>query len=168
MRAFRLILLVGVCGLMILACSKDKTVTPVADTNGAFLAGAKGASKSWKISAATGSQNGGQEQSLSLDDCFKDNVFKFSNNSAQDYENTEGSTKCVNSDSILVEKGTWAFTSDGKTLLIDGTSYSQQNVFTGIGKPVSVLQLSDATMKISFSFTGSSGTIVYYLNFVKI
>src|SRR5258706_1740545 len=168
MRTFQSLLLIGVLGLMILACSKDKTVTPIADTNGACLEGAKGSSKSWKISSATGSQNGGAEQTLALDACFLDNLFKFTNNSTQDYENTEGLSKCVNTDSTLVEKGTWAFTSDGKTLLIDGASYSQQNLFTGIGVSVSVISLTDTNMKLSFSITGGGGNIVYYLNFVKV
>ncbi len=167
MRTFQSLLLAGVVGLMILACSKDKTVTPIADINGAFLAGAKGSSKNWQLSSGTAIPNGGQEQTLSLDACFLDNIFKFTNNTTQDYENTEGLSKCYSTDSTLVEKGSWAFTSDGKTLLIDGTSYSPQNLFTGIGVSVIVLQLTDTNMKLSFTTNGSSGTVVYYLNFVK-
>ncbi len=138
------------------------------DANGVNLAGAKGSSKSWKLVNATGSLNGGATQPVTLDACFLDNLYTFSNNSAQVYQATEGATKCNPSDSTIVEEGSWAFTADAKSLLIDGNYYnSDGSLFTTLGQAVKIVQLTSTNLSLSFTVTNSQGTIVYTLNFAK-
>jgi hypothetical protein len=162
------IIVVAFFVIVVVSCSKDKILPSVAETNGAILAGSKGSSKTWKISSVSGTVNAGNEQTLSIGSCFLDNIYVFSNNVSQDYKNTEGSVKCNSTDSTLVEKGSWAFTSDGKSLLIDGAPYSNQNLFTTLGLPVSVEKLTDASMRLSFATDSGGNHIIIYLNFVKV
>ncbi len=174
MRTFQVLLLMGVLGLMILACSKDKTVTPVADANGAFLAGAKGSSKTWKITSVTYTINAGSPNSLTLDPCVLDNLYTFTNNSMQDFTQTEGSVKCISSDSTVVESGNWAFTNDGKNIVVEGQWYDDLNqetvfqyIFTAFGE-ANVTQLTATTFVISYSFTNSNGKYIVTTTFTKV
>src|SRR5258706_627016 len=168
MKTLQTCLLGAVVILLIESCSKENAKPSVAETNGVTLAGAKGSSKSWLLSSGTASLNSGSYQNLSLDACFLDNIFKFTNNSTQDYESTEGSTKCNSTDSTLVEKGSWALTNDGKSLLIDGTPYSQENLFTSLGESVTIVELTDTSLKVSFAIIDGTDTYHYNLSFVKI
>src|SRR5690349_1041569 len=114
-----LVLLVAMVGV-IDSCTKTETRTSVATTNGTLLAGASGQSKSWTLKTLTFSLTGNPPQTVTdMQACESDNIFKFSNNPAQSYENTEATT-CTSTDPSLIDTGSWAFTDDGKTLLING------------------------------------------------
>jgi hypothetical protein len=150
---------------LLAACSKTEVKPTIADSNGALIAGAKGSNKTWAISSGTYSMNGGATQTLTLDPCLTDNVFKFSNDDLQSFEHTEGVSKCTSTDSTIVEKGSWAFTADGKKLIMDVIPYSNQYLFfNSLGTPLSVNELTDSSMKISFNIV--DGTTTYVLNFV--
>src|SRR5438132_766454 len=120
-----LVLIVFACVVME-ACSKKETPPTAAETNGTTLAGASGASKTWTVTKFGKAVNGGASQDFTsqFDACFLNNTFTFTNNPTQDYENDEGESKCDQTDSALIEKGNWAFTEDGKNLLIDATPSS--------------------------------------------
>jgi len=169
MRILKGLILVAVASFVISSCTKDKIVPTVAETSGVTLAGAKGSSKSWKLSSASSSQSGGTEQAVALNTCLLDNVYKFSNNSTQDFQHTEGTIKCTSSDPNIVEDGSWAFTVDGKNLLFDGTPYSSQNLFTTLGTPVVSRIFSRFEHEAFLSYLDSNNaTVVIYLNFVKV
>jgi hypothetical protein len=147
------------------SCSKTEVKPSAAETNGVLLAGAKGSSKTWQISSATGSFNSGSIQTLSLDDCFIDNAFKFNNDDSQSFEHTEGLTKCDSSDPTLIEKGSWAFTADGKKLIFDAIPYSNQYLFyASAGTPAIVTDLTDTSFKCSFNIVQGADT--YHFTFV--
>ena len=161
-----LLLLVALVGV-IDSCTKTETknVTSAATANGILLAGTTGQSKSWKLSSISQSKNGGANIPASgIPTCESDNVYKFSNNSTQSYEATEN-TVCTTGDPTTVETGTWAFTDDGKTLLIEGSTNVTDTeiqstdhdilfylVLTQWG-PLSVTQISDSSVTLTYSFT---------------
>src|SRR5258706_6842680 len=161
-------LLVFVAILVVVSCTKKETTPPTAgETNGTLLAGAKGASKSWSLTSATVSVNGGSAQAISdIPACESDNVFVFSNNSTQDYSETEGATLCQSTDPQTIEKGSWAFTSDGKSLLIDATYYPVLAQFQAEndlplfilshGEPLTVAQITDSSFTITYSYQDTS------------
>jgi len=157
--------------LVITACSKKETTPPSpAETNGITLAGPTGSSKTWGINSFRQAQNGGSSQDVTsqIDACFVDNTFTFTNNSTQDYENDEGATKCNSTDPSAIEKGSWAFTEDGKSLLIDGTAYSQEYFLVALGKPLAISNLTATTFTATFSLTDTlNNTNVYTLGFAK-
>lgn len=150
------------------SCTKTEVKPTVAETNGVLLAGAKGSSKTWQMTSATLSVNSGTTQPISFDGCLTDNVFKFSNDDNQSLEHTEGLTKCVSTDSTLVEKGSWAFTSDGKKLILDVIPYSNQYLFyISLGTPVPISDLSETSFKYSFNIVDGADTYHYTLVFTK-
>ena len=158
---------IALFALIAFSCKKDD-VTPVgAQSNGILLAGNKGSSKTWQLTAFTGAVGGGTPQNLSVDACVLDNNFVFSNNDLQRFEHSEGSTKCDAADSTIVEDGSWAFTLDGKKLLVDGTGYSGQYLFTSIGRPVDIITLTDVSMKVGFSIAFNGTTYNYTMTFTK-
>ncbi|MBS1507285.1 MAG: hypothetical protein JSS79_11625 [Bacteroidetes bacterium] len=154
---------------LVFSCTKETTTPSVADTKGALLAGAKGGSKSWKLLSGSGSKNGGSAQALSFDVCFTDNIYTFTNNAAQSYQATEGAAKCDSADSTIVESGSWAFTGDGKSLLVDGTFFTPaSSLFAGIGVPVTIVQLTSTSLQVSFTLSSSSSSYTYNLTFGSI
>jgi hypothetical protein len=156
--------LIIVLVIMLLACTKEKIITKVttitkpslADSLNFVLAGPVGSSKTWRISKVTEINSAGKEVTVGVSICFLDNTFTFTNNAIQDYQCNEGPTKCNSADSVVVEKGNWAFTDDGKSLIVTGIPYSAQNLFTTLGKPFTVDQLADGVLKVSFSFFDSN------------
>src|SRR5437879_2171082 len=105
--------------LLFTSCTKTENNPSAAETNATLLAGPKGGNKTWNLTSATASINGGVAQPVTnFPSCELDNIFKFSNDALQSYLQTEGSTKCMSTDSTLVETGSWGFTNDGKSLLI--------------------------------------------------
>jgi hypothetical protein len=155
--------------LLVLSCSKDSKPS-AAETNAVTLAGAKGSSKVWMISTLSLSTNGAAAQDLTStsNSCFLDNTYTFTNNATQDYEYDEGASKCNSSDSYIIEKGSWAFTDDGKTLLVDGTPYSSAYFLLSIGKPLSILNLTSASFTATFTYLDSlNNTNLVSMNFVK-
>lgn len=114
---FKLIILISFWSILIISCKKSDPVPLGAQTNAKFLAGEKGKSKSWKLREFTSQSGSNPPQTQTLQGCFADNLYTFSNNDAQDYAATEGTTKCYSSDAI--EAGNWAFTLDGLILNIE-------------------------------------------------
>jgi len=109
--------------LLIASCTKS-SVAPVSETNGTFLAGAKGSSKKWSLTSATVNVSGAVPQAITgIPTCESDNIFQFIYNSTQDYVQTEGATMCNSTDPSTLESGSWGFTDDGKSLLIDATLF---------------------------------------------
>jgi hypothetical protein len=103
-------------GLLFSSCKKDDPAPLGAQTNAKFLAGEKGKTKSWKLREFTYQVGTNPSGTLTLVGCFGDNLYTFSNNDSQDYNATEGASKCGTSDPDAIEGGTWAFTLDGLTL----------------------------------------------------
>lgn len=154
--------------LAISSCSKS-TVTSVSESEGVLLAGPKGASKSWILSAVTVRVNGATAQIVSgIPTCESDNVFTFSNNSTQDYTETEGATSCATNDPAIVEKGSWGITDDGKNLLIDASYFPTTAQFTteqdlplfilSQGQPLQLLEITATHYTIGYSYQDKSIT----------
>ena len=113
----KLILLVLFWSFMIISCKKSDPAPLGAQTNAKFLAGEKGKFKAWKLREFTAQSGTSPAQTQTLQGCFADNLYTFSNNDAQNYAATEGTSKCYTSDAI--ESGTWSFTLDGLILNIE-------------------------------------------------
>ncbi len=113
----KLIILISFWSLMIISCKKSDPAPLGAQTNAKFLAGEKGKTKSWKLREFVVQVGTKAPVTQTLQGCFADNLYTFSNNDAQDYAATEGTTKCYSTDAI--ESGTWAFTLDGLILNIE-------------------------------------------------
>ncbi|HCW09126.1 MAG TPA: hypothetical protein DGG95_17350 [Cytophagales bacterium] len=160
-----------------LSCTKEKVVSQstAAETNAVLLAGAKGSSKSWKLTGITLKENSNAVQSASASDlpsCEADNVLTFSNNATQTYTQIEN-TLCTSTDPTTVEKGSWAFTDDGKTLLIDAFVYPTSTQFSDTnepfliffilaqGVPLTVTSITDSTFTIAYTVTDSSNNNYY-------
>src|SRR5258706_7134778 len=164
-----LLSLLPIVGFLIIAdsCSKEQ-IASAAVTNGAYLAGAKGLSRSWRLSSATGSYNGGAVQPINYYECYLDNILTFTNNDAQGYENLEGATKCDFNDPQQVEAGNWALTADGKTLLVKASSISGENFFSFVNAPITVTELNNFSLKLSYSVSNGSDSYKRDFVFVKI
>ncbi len=141
----------------ITGCKEDDPVPLQAEVKALLLAGDVGSSKSWKLVILTEKEGTGAEQTLTLPGCASDNIYKFSNNASQDYEETEGTTKCATSDASTVEKGTWAFTLDGTIIVfVNKLLTSSQTAFpfsTIFPYPADVTELSDSILKIKMTYT---------------
>lgn len=181
-------LVVFIAILTVVSCTKKETTPPTAgETNSLLLAGAKGSSFSWKLTGMQGSVGGSaaadiqQLTGTSFPACELDNVFQFSFNSTQGYQQTEGATSCTTPDDpSTVESGSWAFTDDGKTLLIDGTvnitsaqAQLTNEPFIGYmilsGQLLTVNTITATSLVLSYSFVDSSTsqTITILLTFSK-
>lgn len=159
-----------VMALLVLSCSKESAKPSAAESNAVLLAGAKGSSKSWTISQFTQAKNGAAAQDVTsgLDTEFIDNVYVFTNNATQDYECDEGASKYNSSDPNVIEKGSWAFTDDGKTLLLDGTIYSENYFLLSLGKPLTISNLTSVSFTASFTVQDTlSNNFLITLNFAK-
>lgn len=175
MKLIKVLFATAFVGLIIAACTKDKIVPTAAQNNATLLAGASGSSKTWKMTAASYSQNGGAAQPIPLGSCLSDNVYKFTNNASQDFTQTEGAIKCNSADSTVTETGNWTFTNDGKNLVVLGSWYddlSTENEFllplTALGVEAAISALTDSTLVITFSFSGNNTTTSYTVTFSKI
>jgi len=181
MKEIRMLVLLVAMVVVIDSCTKTETKTPVATTNGTLLAGASGQSKSWTLKSLTFSVPGSSSQTVTdMPACESDNTFKFTNNSTQSYQATEGSLTCTSTDPATIESGSWAFTDDGKTLLIDGipnitndelnsTDHAYLYFLTlSIHGPLSVSQISDTSITLSYTFTISSTTYTAILVLQKV
>lgn len=181
MKVTRTILLLIATAGVIDSCTKTETKTSVAETNGVLLAGAVGTTKSWTLTSITQSKNGGAAVAASgMPTCESDNIYKFSNNSAQSYQNTEGNSVCTSGDPTTIESGSWAFTDDGKTLLLDGTNnitsdevqssdhyYIGYLILTQTG-PLSVTQISATSVTLTYTFTYNSDTYLIAIVLAKV
>ena len=152
-------------------CKKDDPQPLQAEVKAVLLAGAAGTSKSWKLVTITEKEGTGAEQTLTLGGCASDNIYKFSNNASQDYEESEGATKCDPSDASIVEKGTWAFTLDGTILVLATTAgASITNAFSFrsfFPYPSEVIELSESIMKIKMTYTFDGVSFINTFTFNK-
>ena len=154
-------------------CKKDDPQPLQAEVKAKLLAGDAGSSKSWKLVTLTEKKGSGPEQTQPLFGCWSDNIYKFSNNAAQDYEESEGAAKCTTTDAAIVEKGTWAFTLDGTKLTIlgttsfdSGTSSFPFSVY--FPYPAEVIELSESILKTKMTYTSGGVTIVDTFTFNNI
>ena len=176
MKVIHRILLLVVLIAIIDSCTKTetKTTSSAADAAGILLAGTAGSSKSWLINSISETQEGVLAFTITAADdiipCETDNIFIFSNNAAQAYQQTEGANTCTIGDLSPVESGNWAFTADGKSLFIDastnvtdtqiqtegydpGSGYYLLYFFLSIGQPLTVTQLTSTSMTVTYSGT---------------
>jgi hypothetical protein len=142
-----------------------------AEVKAVLLAGDAGSSKSWKLVTITEKEGTGTEQTLTLPGCAGDNIYKFSNNAAQDYEESEGATKCDPADVAIVEKGTWSFTLDGTKLsILTSTLNSSESAFpfsSIFPFPGDVVELSDSILKIKMTLSVDGVTVIDTFTFNK-
>ena len=153
-------------------CNGYDPVPLQAEVQAKLLAGEAGSSKSWKLLSITENDGTAAEQPLQLPTCWIDNIYKFSNNPAQDYEESEGTVKCTSTDASIVEKGTWAFTLDGTKLSILGTTSfgSGTDSFpfsVYFSYPAEVVELSESILKTKMTYTVDGITIVDTFTFNK-
>lgn len=149
------------------ACKEDDPEPLQAEVKGVLLAGEKGGSKTWKLTGGTAQLNSGSPQTLALDPCQLDDTFKFSNNDAQAYEMRGGTSKCDAADPDLLESGTWAFTIDGKVVLVLSNRFSPSGLFGSIAVPAEVIDLTDSAMKLKMTLIDGSDALTYTLDFIK-
>lgn len=174
MKLIKIGFLVALVGAIIAACTKDKIVPTAAQNNATFLAGSSGSGKSWKMTSASFQQNGGSAQPITLASCVQDNIFKFTNSTTQDFVQNEG-TKCNSADSTITEQGNWAFTNDGKNLVVEGIWFDDLSAesqfiftFTSVGEEMNVVKLTDSLLVIAYSFPYKGATITLTVSFAKV
>jgi len=153
-------------------CGGDDPAPLQAEVLAKLLAGESGSSKSWKLVTLSEKNGTGADETQSLPGCWVDNIYKFSNNPAQDYEASEGATKCASTDAATIEKGTWAFTLDGTKLTIQGTtSYGSGTTAFPFSVyfpyPAEVVELSESILKTKMTYTVDGVTVVDSFTFNK-
>lgn len=115
------------------ACSKDDEVT-VLSKKDMLTTG------SWKLTASVSDEDGDgtfeTNNYMDFEVCFTDNYYVFKNNG--ELELNEGNTKCDASDP-QTETLSWQLTNNDNTLLVQGISYS-------------VEELNNSTLKIKFNY----------------
>jgi hypothetical protein len=164
---FSLIISVSV---FFVSCGDDPEPTK-SETMGVLLAGKSGASKGWILTSLTSQNSASSITTYTFDACFLDNVFRFQHNELQRYEGTEGSKKCGQAD--LFEAGSWAFTENGKMLIIsiDEFTVSDYVLFASLTYPAEVLQLDEDVLHLkmtaSATANGASGYAIYNLKFTR-
>jgi len=158
-----------ILSLVIISCGEDDPEPLPSEVQAVLLAGERGSSKNWKLTGITVKEGTDPEESFGFDDCFLDNIYTFKNNDSQDYEATEGATKCDSIDPNIIEAGTWAFTADGKVIIIlpSKLTSSFNILFTILTYPASVVELTDTSLKTRMTLEDSGQTVVYNLTFVK-
>jgi hypothetical protein len=161
---------------LLTGCKKEDVKPSQSEINAQLLAGNVGQSKSWTLTSWSQQIGTDSIQSLTLLPCFADNIYTFTNNSQQNYQCTEGATKCNAYDSDLVEAGTWAFTDDGKMVIILSNilTESSNSFFSvyGFAFPAEVTQLSEDTFSIQMTITqttlGTTTVDIFNFTFTKI
>lgn len=160
-------LLLFVMSIVFTSCKEDDPEPLAAETQGVLLAGEKGSSKSWKLVSATYQLNAGSAQSVAIDACQLDDIFKFTNNDAQAYEMRGGSLKCAETDDDLLESGTWAFTLDGKMVVVLSNRFSFSGLFGLFAVPSEVVSLTDTTLKLKMVLISGSDSETLVFDFTK-
>lgn len=172
--------------LMVLtSCKKDDPAPLEAEVRGKLLAGEKDGSKNWRLIGVTISSASSPAQSLTLPGCFADNVYTFSNTASQDYEASEGASKCGTDSPNVIEKGNWAFTLDGLiiNIAVDET-ISAQGLFStevlfdfddegnvtgafviGYPYPASVVSLTETGLTLEMNRVVGTDKLKYTLTF---
>lgn len=167
MRLFRIFPLV-ISAMFVLALSSCKEDDPIPEyeAKARLLAGEKGASKSWKLVSATVTYNGDTDQ-FEFEACFLDNIYKFTNNATQDYEATEGLSKCVSEADAVIESGNWSFTADGGMLIVLANDYTDSDavLFSYFTVPATVTELTENSMKLEIELDYDGEVETYNLVF---
>lgn len=155
------------------SCGKNDPEPLQSEVKAILLAGAKGSSKSWKLTALSGEFNGSTEE-FEFDNCFLDNIYKFTNNDNQTYQANEGATRCNSESADLIESGNWAFTTNGEIVIIipDFIGDSEAGLFSYLQVPGEVLELTETTFRWKATRTEESSegesVISYTLTFAKL
>lgn len=162
-------LAVLILSLVIISCGEDDPEPLPSEVQAVLLAGAKGSSKSWKVTKINYQEGTTPIQEFGLDPCFLDNIYTFKNNDTQDYEATEGATKCDSTNPTIVESGVWTFTTDGKMIIIlpDNLTYSINSLFTFLTYPATVVELTESSLQIRMNLVDDGVNVVYIITFVK-
>lgn len=141
---------VTICVVLVtlLSCKEDDP-EPAYEVKARLLAGAKGASKTWKLTSTTVTYEGDTD-TFEFSPCFLDNLYKFSNNATQDYELSEGPSKCATEDPAIIESGTWSFTADGGILVVLTYDFTGSDavLFAYFAHPATVTELTEDSMKL--------------------
>jgi len=155
--------------LVIISCGEDDPEPLQSEVQAVLLAGEKGSSKSWKVTDINYQEGTDPIQNFAFDPCFLDNIYTFRNNDAQDYEATEGATKCDSIDPTIIESGVWTFTTDGKMIIVlpDNLTYSYNILFAFLTYPATVVELTDTSLKIRMNLVDDGINAVYNITFVK-
>ncbi|MBN8650707.1 MAG: lipocalin family protein [Cytophagales bacterium] len=157
----------AICVMLVtlLSCKEDDP-EPAYELKARLLAGAKGASKNWSLTSATVTFEGDTEP-FEFDPCFLDNVYKFTNNATQDYELTEGLTKCATDAPTIVESGNWSFTSDGEILIVLTYNFTGSDavIFAFLARPAIVKELTEDSLKLEIELDLDGEIEIYNLNF---
>ena len=156
--------LVGMlCFLAIAGCSDDD-FEPIVQKQSRLLGGGGGnGSKKWVLVSGAASSINFPSTDLDFETCFSDNVYTFQNNASQDYNVAEGSSKCSSFDTNTTEKGSWALTLDGKSIIIHANEVPSEQYTFGYVQ-AKIIELTDTSFKISFE-GGSNPPITYTLTF---
>jgi hypothetical protein len=191
MKNYKLLKFAVILGITITtfsACKKKdpEPITPVYEQKALLLAGAKGQSKSWKLTAYNYTGNDGTLDIFNDPDfgydlaCTRDDIFKFTNNANQDYESNEGATKCGSSDPQLIEKGTWFFSNDAVWInitpdqvnsrlygLFSKLFYDEEFLDLGVA-PGKITELSENILKIEFTYSNGSQSLKMAMTLTKV
>ena len=164
------LLLIACVSVFFNSCKQDDPEPLKAQVNAELLAGAKGSSKLWKLTLIMYSEGNDPEAPVNLAACYLDNVYEFTNNDEQSYKATEGGTKCNTADSEIIEAGHWAFTLDGKILIVlpNESSYSNNVLFSVLTYPSEVLELTEIKLKIKMNLVDAVNPSSRTLTFEKI
>jgi hypothetical protein len=141
-------------------CGDDESDPFPFERQAELLAGRNGASKSWIIESVTVNGN-----ALVMEPCDADNVFTFYNNDLQEYKLTSGASQCDDTHPVLMEEGSWMFTTDGKMLMISASKIFKINVMNYFGsvtsKPGQVVTLTDTSFIMEINVVdGANGQSV--------
>lgn len=121
-----------------------------------LLAGKRNESKSWILKSAI--LNGSP---LPMPECDKDNTYIFYNSAQQGYEISAGTQTCDSTDPEVFEEGSWAFASDGKTIIISGSKIYAYKSMTFFGlvtsKPATILELTETSFRIEINVVDGVG-----------
>ncbi|MBN8575597.1 MAG: lipocalin family protein [Cyclobacteriaceae bacterium] len=155
--------------VFISSCKKDEDPEPAYEVQSRLLAGAKGSSKTWKLSSASVTY-GSNTEDFEFSACFLDNRYKFTNNASQDYEASEGATKCNSTDPTIVESGHWSFTQDGGILIVLAYDYTNSDgvLFAYFTRPATVVELTDTSLRIDIEVEYEGDLETYHINFEAI
>ena len=145
-RILSLIMFLGIA----VACSKSDPAPLGAQTKAKLLAGDANKSKVWKLRELSYKVGTGATTTQTLQGCFSDNSYTFTNNAAQSYVSNEGASKCGTSSPDLIEQGTWAFTIDGLSLIVGVDQTFSTN---GLFSPEAILTTDTSTPPNYYAFT---------------
>ena len=125
------------------------------------MSGETNKSKTWVIVSGTIDGAASSPTSLVFNACFLDNTYTFRNNAGQNYDVREGATKCNSTDPDITESGSWAFTQDGKIVIIHAQQLNPSTATFGFLE-AEIVELTATSLEISFEGRDSNNNIVTY------